>query len=136
MTFVDFLKKVEERVPDGVGRIYAIMDNLKAHRAYDVLLFNAAHPRWEFVFQPKYAAYLNLIEPWWKTLKSLAVKGAFLRDVGADRRGDPTRRRVLERFTRGVSSPSHHPKDAGIGRERGPEALGSFTNVKSIIAPR
>jgi hypothetical protein len=28
-----------------------------------VLLFAAAHPRWEFVFQPKYAAYLNLIEP-------------------------------------------------------------------------
>ncbi len=29
----------------------------------------------EFVFQPKYAAYLNLIEPWWKTRKSLALKG-------------------------------------------------------------
>jgi hypothetical protein len=23
----------------------------------------------------KYAAYLNLIEPWWKVLKSLALKG-------------------------------------------------------------
>jgi transposase len=34
-----------------------------------------AHPRWEFVFQPKYAAYLNLIEPWWKILCSLALKG-------------------------------------------------------------
>jgi hypothetical protein len=22
-------------------------------------LFNLAHPRWEFVFQPTYAAYLN-----------------------------------------------------------------------------
>ena len=33
------------------------------------------HPRWEFVFQPKYAAYLNLIEPWWKVLRSLALKG-------------------------------------------------------------
>lgn len=41
----------------------------------DVLLFNLAHPRWEFVFQPKYAAYLNLIEPWWKVLRSLALKG-------------------------------------------------------------
>ena len=40
-----------------------------------MLLFNAAHPRWEFVFQPKYAAYLNLIEPWWKTLRSLALAG-------------------------------------------------------------
>jgi hypothetical protein len=33
------------------------------------------HPRWEFVFQPKYAAYLNLIEPWWKVRRSLALKG-------------------------------------------------------------
>ena len=75
VTFVDFLQKVEAWVPREVGRIYAIMDNLKAHKAYDVLLFSLAHPRWEFVFQPKYAAYLNLIEPWWKTLRSLAIKG-------------------------------------------------------------
>jgi transposase len=27
------------------------------------------------VFQPEYAAHLNLIEPWWKALKSLALKG-------------------------------------------------------------
>ncbi len=53
----------------------AILDNLSAHRAADVLLFSLAHPRWEFVFQPVYAAYLNLIEPWWKTLRSLALKG-------------------------------------------------------------
>ena len=27
------------------------------------------------VFQAKYAAYLNLIEPWWKILRSLALAG-------------------------------------------------------------
>lgn len=77
VTFVDFLEKVEQWIPQEVDRVYAIMDNLKAHKAYDVLLLSLAHPRWEFVFQPKYAAYLNLIEPWWKTLKSLAIKGRF-----------------------------------------------------------
>ena len=43
----------------------------------DVLFFLLllTHPRWEFVFQPTYAAYLNLIEPWWKILRSLALKG-------------------------------------------------------------
>ena len=56
-------------------RVYSVLDNLAMHRAVDVLLFNLAHPRWEFVFQPTYAAYLNWIEPWWKTLKSLALKG-------------------------------------------------------------
>jgi transposase len=73
--WVDFLGRVEAWVPAAVERIYAIQDNLSAHRATDVLLFSLAHPRWEFVFQPKYAAYLNLIEPWWKVLRSLALRG-------------------------------------------------------------
>jgi hypothetical protein len=38
-------------------------------------LFALAHPRREFVFQPKYAACPNLIEPWWKVLRSPALKG-------------------------------------------------------------
>lgn len=73
--FADFLERVEAWLPAAEGRVYAILDNLSTHRAPDVLLFALAHPRWEFVFQPKYAAYLNLIEPWWKVLRSLALKG-------------------------------------------------------------
>lgn len=73
--FADFLEKVEAWIPAEIQRVSAILDNLSAHRATDVLLFNLAHPRWEFVFQPKYAAYLNLIEPWWKVLRCLALKG-------------------------------------------------------------
>jgi transposase len=75
VNFADFLDKVDMWLPSDIERIYAILDNLSAHRATDVLLFALAHPRWEFVFQPKYAAYLNLIEPWWKVLRSLALKG-------------------------------------------------------------
>ena len=75
VNWVDFLEQVDAWVPPEGERIYAILDNLEAHRATDVLLFNVAHPRWEFVFQPKYAAYLNLIEAWWKILRSLALKG-------------------------------------------------------------
>jgi transposase len=73
--YVDFLARVEAWIPPDIERIYAIMDNLSTHRATDILLFSLAHPRWEFVFQPKYAPYLNLIEPWWKVLRSLALKG-------------------------------------------------------------
>ena len=73
--WVDFLGKVEAWIDPSVERVYAVMDNLNVHSATDVLLFALAHPRWEFVFQPKYAAYLNLIEPWWKILRSLALKG-------------------------------------------------------------
>ena len=73
--YVAFLDQVDRWVDPTIGTVYAIVDNLSAHRATDVLLFSLAHPRWEFVFQPKYAAYLNLIEPWWKILRSLALKG-------------------------------------------------------------
>ncbi|MBX6312543.1 MAG: transposase [Isosphaeraceae bacterium] len=73
--WVDFRERIEAWIPGDVGRVHAIVDNLQAHRATDVLLFALWHPRWEFVFQPKYAAYLNRIEPWWKALRSLALKG-------------------------------------------------------------
>ncbi len=73
--WVDFLEHVEQRLSLEIGHVYAILDNLNTHHADDVLLFCARHPRWEFVFQPTYAAYLNLIEPWWKVLRSLALKG-------------------------------------------------------------
>jgi len=73
--WVDFLERVDGWLPTQVERVYAVLDNLSTHRAVDVLLFQLTHPRWEFVFQPTYAAYLNLIEPWWKILRSLALKG-------------------------------------------------------------
>jgi transposase len=72
--WVDFLAQVDAWLP-AADRVYAVLDNLSTHRAVDVLLFTLTHPRWEFVFQPTYAAYLNLIEPWWKILRSLALKG-------------------------------------------------------------
>ena len=75
VNWVDFLSAVERWIDPAVDRIYAVLDNLNIHSAPDVLLFGLLHPRWEFVFQPKYAAYLNLIEPWWKVLRSLALKG-------------------------------------------------------------
>ncbi len=75
VNWVDFLTLVDAWIPPEVERVYAIVDNLSTHRATDVLLFSLAHPRWEFVFQPKSAAYLNLIEPWWKVLRWLALKG-------------------------------------------------------------
>jgi hypothetical protein len=73
--WVNFLERVEAWVPAEMSRVYAVLDNLVTHRTTDVLLFALWHPRWEFVFQPVYAAYLNLIEPWGKVLKSLALKG-------------------------------------------------------------
>ena len=49
--FVDFLEKVDLWLPIKNERVHAILDNLSAHRATDVLLFALGQPRWEFVFQ-------------------------------------------------------------------------------------
>jgi transposase len=73
--WVAFLEEAEGWLPQDTERVYAIADNLGSHRGTEVLLFMLAHPRWEMVFQPKYAAYLNLIEPWWKVLHSRALAG-------------------------------------------------------------
>ena len=73
--WVHFLEQAEGWIAPEAERVYAVVDNLNIHAGMDVLLFALAHSRWEFVFQPKYAAYLNLIEPWWKVLRSLALKG-------------------------------------------------------------
>ncbi|HEV2457489.1 MAG TPA: transposase [Ktedonobacterales bacterium] len=78
--FVTFLEQVDTWIDPGGERVYALLDNLSAHRATDVLRFALAHPRWEFVFPPtyaayKYAAYLHVIAPWWKILRSLALRG-------------------------------------------------------------
>src|SRR3954454_4943444 len=62
-SWVDFLGEIEVWIDPGVERGHA------------VLLFRLLRRRWELVFRPKYAAYLNLIEPWWKVLRSLALKG-------------------------------------------------------------
>ena len=73
--WVAFLDQVEAWLDPAVGRVYAVWDNLPAHRALDVLLWALTHPHWEFGCQPTKAAYLNLMEPWWKILRSLALKG-------------------------------------------------------------
>ena len=74
-TWVAFLEEGEGWRPRAAARVCALADTLGSHRAPDVLLFMLAHPRWEGVFQPKCAAHLNRIEPWWKVLRSLALAG-------------------------------------------------------------
>ena len=57
------------------GNIIIILDNLNVHKTLDVQLWALAHERVRFLFQPTYAPWLNLIEPWWKTLRNLALRG-------------------------------------------------------------
>ena len=52
-----------------------IEDNLSTHHCRDVKTALLAWPEIQLQFLPKYASWLNLIEPWWKQLRSLALKG-------------------------------------------------------------
>jgi transposase len=73
--FLAFLNVVETSWPD--GNLIVILDNLSVHKTLDVLLWALAHPRVSFLFLPTYSPWLNLIEPWWKTLRSLALRGNY-----------------------------------------------------------
>ncbi len=52
-----------------------IEDNLSTHRSRQTRLALVAWPEIRIQFIPRYACWLNLIEPWWKQLRSLALKG-------------------------------------------------------------
>ena len=123
--FVDFLEHVEAWVAPGVRpRLRRAGQPLGPPRP-DVLLWALAHPRWEFVFQPTYAAYLNLIEPWWKILRSLALQGPPLRDLDAGQPRGGGRHALLER----PSSPfrlgeAHAPPPRPANRHRLPSGDG------------
>ena len=52
-----------------------IEDNLSTHTSRQTKLGLLAWPELQVQFIPRYACWLNLIEPWWKQLRSLALKG-------------------------------------------------------------
>jgi transposase len=52
-----------------------VEDNLSSHSSRETQLALLAHAEIQVLFLPKYACWLNLIEPWWKQIRSLALKG-------------------------------------------------------------
>lgn len=77
--FIAFLQDVSEAWP--TGELILILDNLSIHRSLETRLWALAHPRVRFLFQPTYTPWLNLIEPWWKQLRSLALYGRRFENV-------------------------------------------------------
>lgn len=79
ITWLDFLDKLESFVP--AGDVYLIVDALRLHWTLDTMLWNWGHPRFHFVPVPKKAAWLNLIEGFWKILRQRALAGRDFRDT-------------------------------------------------------
>ena len=72
-SFIQLLEQVLETYP--AREWVLIADNLSTHISRETQTALIAWPEVAMLFIPKYACWLNLIEPWWKQLCSLALKG-------------------------------------------------------------
>ncbi len=72
--YIRLLQKIERAVSE--GHIYVVADNLKTHKKSAVVgEWLKGHPRMEHAFIPKGAAWLNLIEAWWRLFRRQALAG-------------------------------------------------------------
>jgi len=78
-SWLHFLDGLEDFAPD--GEVYLIVDALPLHWTLDTMLWNWGHARFHFVPLPKAAAWLNLIEGFWKILNQRALAGRDCRTV-------------------------------------------------------
>lgn len=72
-SWLHFLDQLEAFVP--TGEVDLILDGLVLHWGVETMLWNWGHPRFHFVPLPKRAAWLNLIEGFWKILTQRALHG-------------------------------------------------------------
>jgi transposase len=76
--YIKLLRKIERAIPKGI--IHVIADNLKTHKSAMLREWLEEHPRIEHSFVPKGAAWLNLIEAWWRIFRRQALAGVDFAD--------------------------------------------------------
>jgi transposase len=59
--FIAFLDQLEAEIPAG-RRVVAVLDNLSTHKTTEVQDWLVEHPRWQLVFTPTHASWLNQVE--------------------------------------------------------------------------
>ncbi len=75
--FIAFLDQLEAEIPPG-QQVIAILDNLSTHKTPNVQTWLAQHPRWQMVFTPKHASWLNQVEIFFSILtRRLLKQGQF-----------------------------------------------------------
>lgn len=77
-TYCEFLALLEDAYPS--GKLYLIADNLSTHLSRKTRTWLAEHPRIHQVFIPSGAAWLNLIEAWWRLFRREALAGQTFAD--------------------------------------------------------
>ena len=77
--YLALLHTLDQAFPQ--GDLYLVTDNLSSHSSGPVRDWLAAHPRVQQAFIPVGAAWLNLIEGWWRLFRRKAFAGASLADA-------------------------------------------------------
>ena len=73
--YIEFLKILDEKYPKG-DTIRLVLDNLKVHKAKKVIDYlSTVEGRFEFVFTPKHASWLNLVESFFSKMTKQMLKG-------------------------------------------------------------
>ena len=73
--YIEFLKILDSKYPRG-DKIRLILDNLRVHKSEKVQEYVASVPnRFEFVFTPKHASWLNLVEGFFSKMTKQVLKG-------------------------------------------------------------
>jgi len=71
--FIAFLDQLETEIPAG-QQVIAILDNLSTHKTDAVRAWLKEHPRWQMVFTPKHASWLNQVEIFFSILTRRLLK--------------------------------------------------------------
>ena len=71
--YLTLLQALDQAYP--TGELYLIADNLSSHTSAPIQAWLAEHPRVHHAFIPVGAAWLNLIEGWWRIFRRKAFAG-------------------------------------------------------------
>lgn len=73
--YIEFLKVLDCKYPEG-DKIRLVLDNLRVHRSEKVQKYISSVPgRFEFVFTPRHASWLNLVEGFFSKMTKQMLKG-------------------------------------------------------------
>jgi hypothetical protein len=77
--YLALLQTLDQTYP--TGDLYLVADNLASHSSGPIRDWLADHPRIQHAFIPVGAAWLNLIEGWWRLFRRKAFTGVSLADA-------------------------------------------------------
>jgi hypothetical protein len=112
--YLQLLQAIERTYP--CGKLTLISDNLSSHKSRPIQTWLAEHPRIQPLFIPVKAAWLNMMEPWWRLLRREAFAGqSFVDTEEVNRAAADATRRLNARAKPWVwGRPARTPPENGV----------------------